>query len=409
MRKLLVTLFVLLFSTFAYPQNTSRPKVRAITAFVNINRANYKTELTKTQEFLAAAQAEYEKAGFEVQSVRITTQPFPEYVKGLPRQQALQFLQELDSLAVAGKYDFNVGPAMMRDADDPAMMELLGEALSTTKTMVGSAHIANSQGRQGKVISATARMIKYVAEHTPQGVGTFNFNATAMLAPYTPFYNGSYHTGAGDKFAVGLQSANVVQEVMQASAGDAARAGAALRQELGYHARAAEAVAQRVAQRLKWEYLGIDPTPAPLKDVSIGAAIESFTGHRFGSSGTMTAAYIITDAVRSLPVKHIGYSGLMLPVLEDGRIAQRWTEGAVNMDALLAYSSVCATGLDTVPLPGDVSEEQLARILGDVASLALKWNKPLTARLQPIPGKKAGDMTEFDNPFLVNAKLQPLQ
>jgi uncharacterized protein (UPF0210 family) len=70
---------------------------------------------------------------------------------------------------------------------------------------------------------------------------------------------------------------------------------------------------------------------------------------------------------------------------------------------------VCGTGLDTVPLPGDVTEEQLVRILGDVAVLAFKWKKPLTARLQPVHGAKAGEMSAFDDPFLVNAKLQPIR
>src|SRR5437763_9963847 len=106
---------------------------------------------------------------------------------------ALKFLQELDTLSVEGKYDFNIGPAMMNDAQDPAMMELLAETLSSTKNLVASAHIATQQGIQWKVIAATSRMLKYVAEHSPNGVGNFNFNATAMLAPYTPFYNGSYH------------------------------------------------------------------------------------------------------------------------------------------------------------------------------------------------------------------------
>ena len=69
---------------------------------------------------------------------------------------------------------------------------------------------------------------------------------------------------------------------------------------------------------------------------------------------------------------------------------------------------MCATGLDTVPLPGDVTEDQLARILGDVASLAVKWRKPLAARLLPVAGKKAGDRTDFDDPFLVNTTLQRL-
>jgi len=31
-----------------------------------------------------------------------------------------------------------------------------------------------------------------------------------------------------------------------------------------------------------------------------------------------------------------------------------------------------------------------------------------SARLKPAPRKKPGDMTEFDDPFLVNAKTQPL-
>jgi uncharacterized protein len=59
-------------------------------------------------------------------------------------------------------------------------------------------------------------------------------------------------------------------------------------------------------------------------------------------------------------------------------------------------------------LSGDISEAQMVRIFGDVASLAWKWNKPLSARLQPVKGKKAGDQTEFSDPFLFNTTLHPL-
>jgi uncharacterized protein len=78
------------------------------------------------------------------------------------------------------------------------------------------------------------------------------------------------------------------------------------------------------------------------------------------------------------------------------------------VDSLLAYSSVCGTGLDTIPLPGDITVDQMERIFSDVASLATKWNKPLSARLQPILGKKAGDRTEFEDPFLFNTTLHEL-
>ena len=183
---------------------------------------------------------------------------------------------------------------------------------------------------------------------------------------------------------------------------------AALKSALAREAKAAQAIAIKIEATTGWEYAGIDPTPAPGLDASIGAAMEKYSGAPLGGSGTLTAAFVITDAVRSVLVKHAGYSGLMLPVLEDRRIAQRWSEGTLNMDSLLSYSSVCATGLDTIPLPGDVTEEQLARIIGDVATLAYKWRKPLSARLQPVPGKRPGESSEFKNPFLMNAVIQKL-
>jgi hypothetical protein len=52
-----------------------------------------------------------------------------------------------------------------------------------------------------------------------------------------------------------------------------------------------------------------------------------------------------------------------------------------------------------------VSEERLVKIYGDVAALAWKWHKPLSARLQPVKGKKSGDTTDFQSPYLFNTTL----
>jgi uncharacterized protein (UPF0210 family) len=155
--------------------------------------------------------------------------------------------------------------------------------------------------------------------------------------------------------------------------------------------------------------MGVDLSPAPLKDDSIGAAIENLTTQPIGSSGTLTAAATITSALKDIQVTQTGYSGLMLPILEDSRLAQRWSEGRISIDSLLSYSAVCGTGLDTVPLPGDISAEQLSLIIGDMASLAVKWHKPLSARLFPVKGKNPGDLTELDGQFLVNARIQSFE
>jgi len=384
-----------------------KPKVRAITAFVRLDRAKYHVQIAEALEMLRKARAAYQQAGYEVQTIRISTQPFPEYTKGASREEVLAFFRAYDELAKKEGFDAAIGPAMLADTDDPAQAELLGEILRSTTALNASLAVAGEDGVHWSAVRAAARLMKFLSERTRHSQGNFNFAATALVPPLTPFYPGSYHTGFGHQFGVALQSANVVAEAFAGAANpDAARS--ALAAALTQHATSIEAIASRLDRDTGWGYVGIDFSPAPLKEVSIGAAIESFTGEKFGSGGTLTAAALITEVLRSIPAKHTGYSGLMLPVLEDARLAERWSEGHITLDALLAYSSVCGTGLDTVPLPGEVTEPGLARIIGDMASLAVKLRKPLSARLLPVAGKKPGERTEFDDPFLVNATLQPL-
>jgi uncharacterized protein (UPF0210 family) len=83
-------------------------------------------------------------------------------------------------------------------------------------------------------------------------------------------------------------------------------------------------------------------------------------------------------------------------------------EGYFNLDSLLLYSAVCGTGLDTIPIPGDTSVDQIRAILTDVASLSIRWGKPLSARLFPVPGLGTGELTRFDSPYLTNTTVMAL-
>lgn len=372
----------------------AKPKVRAITAFLKLDRARYREQVQDTSQILRRAKRMIEAGGYQVEGVRITTQPFPDYTRGLSRLDVLRFFRDYDALAIHYSLAANIGPAMLRDADDPSQAQTLAEILSATKSLEASLVIAGEDGIQWKCIEAAATLVKFVEEHSPGSAANFNFAATAMLAPDAPFYPGSYHVGDGRRFAIGTEGANVVDRVFSQTSGNAPMATERLTQELNAHAVAIEKLALQIQKKTGWTYMGIDATPAPLREVSIGAAIEKFTGSRFGSSGAMTAAAAITKAVQSVPVKRIGYSGLMLPVMEDSLHAQRWSEGTYDVDVLLAYSAVCGAGLDTIPMAGDV------------ATLAFKWRKPLTARLLPVKGKKVGDRTEFEDPFLVNTLIR---
>jgi uncharacterized protein (UPF0210 family) len=384
-----------------------KPKIRAITAFVNLDRTQYQPQIADALKMLKYARTVFESRGFEVQTIRISTQPFPQYTKGLTTEQTLAFFRNYDAVAEQDKFDASIGPAMLNADDSEAQADLLAEILRNTKVLNASLVVAGEDGVRWRAVGAAARVMKKL-EETEHSQGNFRFSALAMVPPLTPFYPGSYHTGFGHQFAIALQSANVVAAAFK-NAPDLRVAKQKLTDSLAASAFDVEALAQRIDRETGWAYTGIDLSPAPLKDVSIGAALENLTSQPFGSSGTLTAAATVTAAIKDITVKRTGYSGLMLPILEDSRLSQRWSEGSVSIDALLSYSAVCGTGLDTVPLPGDISEEHLDLIIGDMASLAFKWHKPLSARLLPVAGKGPGDMTEFDDPFLVNATIQPLE
>jgi uncharacterized protein (UPF0210 family) len=385
-----------------------KPKIRAITAFINLDRAQYKEQVADALKLLKRAQTIFESRGYQVQTIRIATQPFPEYTKGLPTEQAVAFFKEYDALAVKEKFAASIGPAMLNAGDSESQADLLAEILSNTKSLNASVAVAGEDGVNWKAVGAAARVMKRLEESTLHSQGNFHFAAIAMVPPLTPFFPAAYHSGFGHQFAIALESANVVAAAFK-DAPDLATAKQRLTDSLASSAFDIERHAGRIDQETGWAYMGIDLSPAPSGDVSIGAAIENLTAQPVGLSGTLTAAATITAAVKDVKVKQTGYSGLMLPILEDTRLAQRWSEGRISIDALLSYSAVCGTGLDTIPLPGDISAEQLSLIIGDMASLAVKWHKPLSARLLPVLGKGWGEMTEFDDPFLVNAKLQPLE
>jgi len=408
MKRLILALLLCTLAFAAHAaSDAGKPKVRAITAFVRLDRSTYEAQIAEAMKVLNAARADFASHGYQTQTVRIVTQPFAQLVKGLSDEQALAFLKALDDLSQKDGFAANVGPAMLHDADDPAAMHLLATVLSTLPNLNASAIIADDDGIHWKTIRETAKLVRYVTDHSPRSQGNFQFTATAMVKPLGPFYPGAYHIGAGKVFSLGFEGANVVQQVFGETHGDFDASVAELTRQLTIHARVGEEVGNKVAASSGWTFAGVDPTPAPLGDTSIGDAIERYTGAKFGSSGTMTAALAITTAVKAVPVKQIGYSGLMLPVMEDKRLAQRWAENTYGIDSVLAYSAVCGTGLDTVPLPGDVSEERLVQIYGDVAALAWKWHKPLSARLQPVKGKKPGDKTDFQNQYLFNTTMHP--
>jgi len=196
--------------------------------------------------------------------------------------EALHLFQALDALSAREGFSLNIGPALQSDADDPAQAELLGQILAAT-AINASVIVAAEDGIHWKSIRSAAKVMKYLEDNSPRGENNFDFAATAMLSPYTPFFPGSYHDGPGRQFSVGLEAANFVADTFEV--GKLQTAQARLSDGLAEQARFLDAIAQQIQKTSGWTYLGLDATPAPNLDSSIGAAIEKVTGEKFGSAG----------------------------------------------------------------------------------------------------------------------------
>ena len=213
----------------------------------------------------------------------------------------------------------------------------------------------------------------------------------------SPFFPAAYHSGGPATFALALQAADLAVDAFS-GAESLEEARQRLVEAMQTNAHLLERVAVDIEKQSGVKFRGIDFSLAPFPEqaLSLGTALERLGVPALGLHGSLAAAAILADTMDRARFQRAGFSGLMLPVLEDAVLAQRAAEGVLGVKDLLLYSAVCGTGLDTVPLPGDTSPEQISAVLLDLACLAQRLNKPLTARLMPSPGQKAGDPTGFD-------------
>jgi uncharacterized protein (UPF0210 family) len=260
-------------------------------------------------------------------------------------------------------------------------------------------------------VRACAGVIVKCARIQSNGFANLQFAALANVKAGAPFFPAAYHDRDEPAFAIATESADLaVQAFENPKTLEAGRS--ALISEVTKHGKSLAKVAQSLVHSPQSpKFLGIDFSLAPFPDDahSLGKAVENMGVPRVGLHGSLAAAAILTEAIDRADFPHTGFSGFMQPILEDSLLAKRAAEGILTIKDALLYSAVCGTGLDTVPLAGDTTAEQIAPLLLDLCTLALRLDKPLTARLMPIPNKKAGDETDFDFAFFAPSRVMSLE
>ncbi|MEJ8569366.1 DUF711 family protein [Elongatibacter sediminis] len=382
-------------------------RIRTITAGISLGSAADFHAVDGALDFLAQARRAFTDTGYTVQTVRIATQPVGEYLPAWDSAAGIAALRQLDRHLEPHGLPVSIGQILRGPDAHPGFADWMAELVTETRQLNGTAVVGSIEhGVHTGACDSAARAIHALAQTGTGGEDNFRFAATAFCPPGTPFFPAAWHQGQ-PAFALGLESPPLLTAAFTGAA-SISEGAARLRERLETQLAPVEAQARELSQATGWRYLGIDASPAPGIDASIGQAIETLTGAPFGSASTLAACAAITGVLQSLSIETCGYSGLMLPVLEDPVLAARATEGRYGIQELLLYSSVCGTGLDVVPLPGDTPPEKLAAAITDVAALAARYRKALSARLFPVPGRQAGEIVTFDNPYLTDATVLPL-
>jgi uncharacterized protein (UPF0210 family) len=300
-----------------------------------------------------------------------------------------------------------LGPALI---DRPESYAVIPEMLAATENVFFCAEMATPEsGISLAAVRDCAEIICAVTLQDPNGFANLYFTAIANVAPGSPFFPASYHSGGAPRFSLATEAASLAVDAF-AQAEDLNAGIKTLIGAISDHAGRMTSAAKGLSRAYGLLFGGIDFSLAPFPDeaASLGAAIERMGVPEVGMHGSLAAAAILADALDKADFPRVGFSGLLLPQLEDSVLADRAAGGTLTVKDLLMYSAVCGTGLDTIPLPGDTQPEELAPLLLDLAALAQRLEKPLTARLMPVPGKQAGEETTFDFPFFANSRVMAL-
>lgn len=379
-------------------------QIRAVTVFSHLE------DVATAAKVAATVRLALEAAGETVQTVRWALPPFP--LLAADEAEAVGLARQVGEAAQAYGLDYvSLGPAL---PSRPETYRWVPAMLAEAPAVFCSGVMADEDGITPAAVQACAAAIAELAPLEPNGFANLRFAALASVPAGAPFFPAAYAPPLLPRgqvlVALALEAADLAVTAF-AEAPDAPAARAALVEHLEAHGRRLADLSARSAAAHGARFLGLDFSLAPFPEeaVSIGAALERLGVPALGAQGSLAAAAFLADALDRAAFPRTGFNGLMLPVLEDPVLAARTAEGLLTVKDLLAYSAVCGTGLDTVPLPGDTTPAQLAAVLWDVAALSRRLRKPLTARLMPVPGKQAGDPLTFDFPYFANGRVMALQ
>ena len=429
--------------------------VRTVTCFIVLGTSTdaWPALLSEAVAFVGQVANDLRADGFTVQTLRLITNPFGEYLDTVNPEAALQGLEKIkqilhaietqEKVLLSGtRIRFSIGAA---DAKTLSLVPTLIRSGGDLANCCINVPADTNGVVDSELVHEAAKVVTELGATTDRGEGNFNFTINFNGPTKCPYFPAGCHFEEEEKtFVIGLEYPNLLVDVLKKLAGDRSsvitnpstknaewkNAADAMRLSIEHHVRKIVEIC-RCAENSSssssnssssssnssssipvFKFGGIDSSPAPSKSAeSMCRVVELLGVEHFGASGTTECCALLTRVFKSIcqnevdPVPLVGFSGIMFAALEDKGLAEAAAMGYYDIRNLLTYSAVCGIGLDTVPIPFETSSNAIARLAQDVGTMAYRLNKPLTIRLFPVPGLTAGEMTAFESEDLCNCTV----
>ncbi|MDT7604458.1 MAG: uncharacterized protein QOF61_2455 [Acidobacteriota bacterium] len=366
-----------------------------------------------------------DELGIRVANKRISITP-ASLVAGAARsgEDCVRLARAIDEAAARVGVDFIGGYSALVHKGwtntESIFLDSIPEALASTKRLCSSVNVATTRaGINMDAVRRVGELVKEMAELTREsgGLACAKFVCFANAVEDNPFMAGAFH-GVGEPEAVinvGVSGPGVVNHAVRHAPRDLPLDELAeLIKKLSFKlSRAGELIGREAARRLGIQFgiidLSLAPTPAP--GDSVAEIIEAMGFERAGAPGTTAALALLTDAVKkggAMASSAVGgMSGAFIPVSEDAGMIEAARVGALTLEKLEAWTSVCSVGLDMIAVPGSTSAETIAAIIADEMAIGVMNNKTTAVRIIPVPGRDVGDSVEFGG-LLGTAPVMPV-
>jgi len=391
-------------------------KIRSITLGINWHEEDKKALEGDIKSFFAKANGLFAEQGFELRTQRIALSPFV-ITSSSEGQAARSLVERVSVLCRDNSIRWFCVPfdTVRRGA---AQLNAIAIDIARQYKNAFINYIVTENGRlDRKAVFHASSFVCAVSRLSDNGFDNFRCGVSFNCKPNGAFFPFTHHAGENG-FSIALELAPLCVEAIRSNQGKLLKElRSGIMDELQPVLKQVDGIGLKIEEITGMTYYGIDASLAPHPehpDNSVAYIVELLGVERFGSNGTAFVTSFLTNIIESLikrsGIRATGFNGVMYSVLEDPRLAVVNSEpGSLSIDSLLVFSTMCGCGIDMVPVPGDIPEEEVASIMLDIAAIAIRLNKPLGVRLLPIPGKVAGELTDFDHDFLHNTKIQEVK